>query len=219
MRGGPYAEALTALVLLQRVSPSAEVAQAAERIASLITADRRGPPFPVPRTVEALTEYYKLKRSQRHREAVFSLAEKMARRQVVRTRHFDFAGGFARPDLPPDTATTAATMCALASAYEVARMTARPTERFSVPVTKAARFIMNMQYRPENSFFLARAGEIRGAFRSSPEDLRVRLAPNAEAIRALILAASITAATVPAELPESPKNKVPVPIDTTDKTR
>ena len=204
-RGGPYAEALMALSLLQRVSPSREVGQAADRIADLLVAERRAPPFPVQRTVEALAAYYKVKRLDRYAQAVFSMAEKLAVRQMRNAPYPDFEGGFARPDLPPDISTTASTLCALASAYETARLTGRATEPFCAPVVEGARFIMNMQYRAENSFFLVRSEQCRGAFRGSPEDLRIRLAPNADAMRALILAATITAATVPVEPLDEPR--------------
>ena len=64
-----------------------------------------------------------------------------------------------------------------------------------------------MQYRPENSFYLPREETVRGALRTSPEDLRVRLDANAESLRALIQAASVTAVTFPNPVTEKDAEK------------
>ena len=64
---------------------------------------------------------------------------------------------------------------------------------------------MNMQNRPENGFFLRHREVFLGGFRKSPEDLSLRLGNIAEATRALISAAAVTAETVPPEALEEPR--------------
>ena len=199
VQGEAYAEALMALALLQQISPSRTTLGTVDRLAALVSAGSNAPPFPVPRTVEALAEYYKVKQSARQTAVILSLAEKMAKRQIKNSPYADYLGGFSKPDLPPDALTTAQTLCALSSAYQIAKVTGRPTEVYSDALMPGAMFLANLQFRRENSFFLPLRDWAEGAFRTSPEDLHVRLLENAETIRALVLAASITARTVAPE--------------------
>ena len=197
--GGPYAEALMALSLLQQISPSRTTRRAADRIAALVSAGGSAPPYPVPRTVEALAVYYNIRPSSRQAEIILSFADKLAQRQVKTSPYADYLGGFGKPDLSPDTLTTAQTMGALSAAYRIAQATGHPTETYSETILQGALFLVNSQFRHENSFFLPLRDWIEGGFRVSPENLEVRLLENAEAIRALMQAASITALTVPPE--------------------
>ena len=65
-------------------------------------------------------------------------------------------------------------------------MLQRPAARFPAPVRNAALFLMNMQYRPENTFYLVQRDLLLGAFRRSPENLGLHLGATAESVRALM---------------------------------
>ena len=205
VKGEPYAEALIALTLLQRVSPTKKTAEAAERLAARIgslpaSLPRIAPNVRAwPRTIEALAEYYKLTWTERYGRAALDLAERLVGHQgrPGKGDYPDYEGGFAQPDLPPDTILTAASACALAAAYDVGNLMREPVTRFSVGTRRAAAFLMNMQYRTENDFFLRHPELIHGALRRSPEDLSVHSPAVGEATRALILAATVTAETTP----------------------
>jgi len=214
VRGAPYAETLIALSMLQRISPTEKRRQAADRLADLIVsfpsdiqimADRRT----MARVTEALVEYYKLTRSDKHAETAFKIIEGLSTFQVgaEKVPYADWTGGFVESNFSPDTFTTAAGACALYSTYEMSLLMRRPTQAFSAPTRGAALFLMSMQYRPENTFFLSHPEVILGAFRRSPEDLSAHTADAAEAVRALIGAATVTAETVRLEPTEEKPEK------------
>jgi hypothetical protein len=210
VRGLPYAETLLALALLQRISPSPERAEVAAKIAGLLAdpppdLSMRDGLRDIARTVEALGEYYKLTRSDHHAEIALRLADEMVSRQEKESGEFpDYAGGFAEADMPPATGTTAAVTAALASAYELRLLMRRPTGDLPEPIHRAAVFLINMQYRRENSFFLPEDSPAHGAFREGPVSLNARLADTAEAVRALIGATIVTAENRPSTPPAAP---------------
>lgn len=202
-RGLPYAESLIALALLQRISPSPKRAAAADKIADILAE----PPADVlaretlresARSVEALVEYYKLTRSERHAEAALKLAETFSGMQASGEKFADYAGGFAEKDAAPATGTTSAITTAIASAYELKLLMRRPTDHCHETIHNAAVFLINMQYRRENSFFLPEKSPAHGAFRENPGNLSVRLGDLSDAIRALVGATVVTAETAPA---------------------
>ncbi len=203
-RGGSYAEALIALSLIERISPSRPVKRCADRIASLLISDRAVAPYIVPRTVEALGYYYRIAPRGEIADAAIRLASKMVQRQVLRTQFSDYIGGWSLPDLAPDTLQSADTLAAVCMAYQLARQRGSHTETLAGTVHRGCGFLLNMQYRSENSFFLARSTQIEGAFRTGPEDLRIRLAHHVAAANALMPAAVITAKTMPPKpIPET----------------
>ncbi len=207
VQGQPYGEALLALSLLQHISPSERVRETVNRLAKQMTTLRPGAPPTGPRTIEALATYYRLQRVERIGEVAVKLGKVLADQQLTeqKTPFPDCAGGFQEPDRPPDTYATALAVSAMTSAYEVGKLMDRPVAEFSAPVRSAARFLMNMQNRPENGFFLRHREVFLGGFRKSPEDLSLRLGNIAEATRALISAAAVTAETVPPEALEEPR--------------
>ena len=142
------------------------------------------------RVAAALAAHYKLSRNEKHAQAVLKIADALLGRQISaeKARFADYAGGFAEGTMPPDMLGAAAGACGLAAAYEAASMLQRPTAQFPAPVRNAALFLMNMQYRPENTFYLAQRDLLLGAFRRSPEDLGLHLGATAESVRALMAA-------------------------------
>ena len=203
IRSEVYAEVLLALSLLEQIAPTPSVGEAAERIVALLSEDRGMPPFPVARTGQAFAQYYVVHPLKENATRVIRLAGKLAERQIVESPWGDYDGGFARPDLAPDCLTTAEHMEAIAAGYEVARTLGQRRDDLAEAVRRGAWFLVNMQYRPVNSFYLPRQDAVRGAVRTSPEDLRVRLDANAVSLQALIRAASVTAVTFPQAIPDN----------------
>jgi len=207
VQGQPYAEALLALCLLQHISPSPRVRETIERLVGFMTTFRPDAPPAGPRTIEALAAYYRLRRVQRMGEVAMDLGRTLAGQQISddKAAFEDYRSGFQQPDLPPDTYTTALALNGMAAAYETGILLGQPVKEFSAPVRKAARFLMNLQNRRENTYYLRHPEVVLGAFRKSPEDLTLRLADVAEATRALVSAATVVAETVPPEpLTEGP---------------
>jgi hypothetical protein len=213
--GATYGETLTALDLLQKVSPTKERREAAARLADLLVT------FPpdvriltddvaMGRVAEALAAHYKVSRSDKHAQAVLRIAEALLGRQITAQKALfaDFAGGFEEGKITPDMQAAAAGTCGLAAAYEAASMLQRPAAPFAAPVRSAALFLMNMQYRPENAFYLAQRDLLLGAFRRSPEDLGLHLGATAESVKALMAAFEAVAENAaPGTGPKKPPEK------------
>jgi len=214
--GVTYAEVLTALDLLQRVSPTKERREAAALIADLLASF---PPdvrvltddIAMGRVAAALAAHYKVSRSERHAKAVLKIADVLMSRQVTaeKARFADYVGGFAEGGIiPPDMQAAAAGTCGLAAAYEAASMLQRPVAQYPAPVRSAALFLLNMQYRPENAFYLVQRDLLLGAFRRSPDDLGLHLGATAESVQALMAAFAVVAEnTAPEKGPEKPPEK------------
>jgi hypothetical protein len=207
-----YGEALTALDLLQRVSPTKERREAAARMADVLAtfpSDIRilTDDIAMGRVAEALAAHYRVSRNEKHARAVLKIADTLLGRQVAaeKARFADYAGGFAEGTVPPDTLSAAEGACGLAAAYEAASMLQKPVARFPAPVRNATLFLMNMQYRTENTFYLAQRELLRGAFRRSPEDLGLHLGATAESVRALMAAFAVVAENTPPE--KGPENQ------------
>ena len=198
--GATYAETLTALDLLERVSPTKERREAAALMADLLAS------FPsdvriltdniaMGRVAAALAAHYTLSRNERHAQAVLKIAEALMSRQFTAQKapFADYVGGFEEGLIPPDMQAAAAGACGLAAAYDAAGMFQRPTAQYPAPVRNAALFLMNMQYRPENTFYLAQRDLLLGAFRRDPDDLGLHLGATAESVQALMTAFAVVA--------------------------
>ncbi len=214
--GVTYAEALTALDLLQRVSPTKERREATALMADLLASF---PPdvriltdnIAMGRVAAALLAHYKVSRSENHAKAVLKIADALMGRQITAEKapFADYAGGFTEGLVPPDMLGAAAGACGLSAAYEAAGMLQRPAAQYPAPVRSAALFLMNMQYRPENSFYLVQRDLLLGAFRRSPQDLGLHLGATAESVQALMAAFAVVAENTapekgPATAPEKP---------------
>jgi len=210
-RGAIYADALIALTLMQRVSPTDRVGETARRLADTLAAEPddlqiRSDQRTLGRVAEALAEYYKVSRREVYADKALQLCEALQRTQTAPTgaAYPDCVGGFPDKGLAPYTFSSASAACGLAAAYEAALLSHRPREQFYEPMRAAATFLMNMQYRPENSFYLSRPPMAQGAFRRSPTDLNVYCGAAAEALRALMNATTVTVETGPLEPAEEP---------------
>ncbi len=216
--GATYAETLTALDLLERVSPTKERREAAALMADLLASF---PPdvriltdnIAMGRVAAALAAHYRMSRSERHAKAVLKIAEVLMSRQFTAEKapFADYVGGFEEGLIPPDMQAAAAGACGLAAAYEAAGMLQRPAAPYPAPVRNAALFLMNMQYRPENTFYLAQRDLLLGAFRRSPDDLGLHLGATAESVQALMTASAVVAENTPREKDSATPPEKPAP--------
>jgi len=202
VQGQPYADVLMALCLLEQTSPNQRVRRAIERLVGQMTSFRSSAPPAGPRTIEALAEAYKVTPGKRLGDIVYELGGLLTQTQITPDKADlpDAIGGFAEPGMIPQTDATAMATTALAVAYQMGWVVGKDPERFRQPVERAAGFLLNMQFREANSFYLSRHEVILGGFRKRADDLTLELGPGAEAIRALIAAATVLSET-PATTP------------------
>jgi len=199
VKGEPYAEVLLALCMLQQVSPRERVGEKIGRMLRLMTSFRANSPPIGPRTIEALTEAYKLKKDRRLGEVIVQLGKALAGTQLQEKELQCplFRGGFKDPRVTPQTSTVAQAVSGLAAAYEAARLLRLAPDAYRKATHDGAWFLLNMQYWKGNVFYLRHHRLILGAFRKGAGDLTLEVGETAEAMRALLGAATMIAELVP----------------------
>ena len=199
VKGEPYAEVLLALCMLQQVSPREHVGDKIDRMLRLMISFRANSPPIGPRTIEALTKAYKLKKDQRIGEIILQLGKALGGTQLneSKVRSPLFRGGFRDPQVTPQTSTAAQAVSGLTAAYEIARLLRLPPDAYRKATHDGAWFLVNMQYWQGNLFYLRHHRLIMGAFRKGAGDLTLEVGETAEAMRALLGAATMIAELVP----------------------
>jgi hypothetical protein len=213
LRGVPHAEALAALTLLLRISPGDKAQAAAERIADVIsvvpefktlkTKDGKAPADMDPgrfvlthsdartmaRVLEALADFDRQSRKEKHLPAVRDLAVQLMNSQAGAGRGLsaESVGGVPEgKDIPADTQTTGTYLAAIAAAYDFSMANRRQEEPLAMAARRAALYLANMQYRPESLLRLPRPEVLLGAFRRAPDDMTVQTFVTVECVRGLI---------------------------------
>ena len=196
MQGEPYAEALVALCMLERISPNSDVRAALLRLLKLMSSFRSSAPPYGPRTIEAFAEAYALLKDPKLAAIAFELGALLVKAQVGpdQARYPDSLGAFREPDTDPQTFTTAQAVRAVAAAYQAGLVARRSADDFKEPVRMGANFLINMQFRRDNSFCFSHHEVIMGGFRKGANDLTLNLGATAESISALMSASGALAA-------------------------
>jgi len=183
--------ALLALVECCRLEPSAAIADA------LALA------FPYYREVFARTQALgmapwgaqafgrlaELMRRQEYAEFVFELSDQVCARQLRPQNHAaaELWGAFADEQLAPG-ASTAAFVAGLADAAELARTRGdtQRFERYREACRWGARFILQLQFRPEECYYVRSLPDVVGGLRASPTNVRIHLNSCQHALLALM---------------------------------
>lgn len=200
-QGPPYAEVLMGLCMLEGIAPRERVRKKIGDLIELMTSFRSAAPPAGPRTIEAIAQTYALTRDPELAEAAVALGNMIVELQVNRDElpAPDYLGAFSEPNLAPQTFTAAQAMSGMARAYQMARIRKEPGRQFSEPVRDAAQFLITMQFRPDNVYYLRHPEVLLGGFRKGVEDLTLQAGPTAESVRALLSAAAVTAETIAPE--------------------
>lgn len=223
LRGEPHAEALAALMLLQRVSPAEKTQAAAGRIADVLSVipefrtlkakDGKMPENTEPgrfvlthsdhrtmsRVLEALADFDRQTRSEKHLPAIRDLVALLMNAQIAAARGqpTGSVGGVEETkDSPPETQTTGAYLSAVCAAYDYSMANRRQEQPLAGAALRAAVFLINMQHRSETMLRVARPEALAGAFRRAPDDVSVQTVVTAEAVRGLIRCVPVIAENV-----------------------
>jgi hypothetical protein len=200
IHGAPYAEAIIALCMLERISPREDVRATIRRLIDHATAFRPSTPPAVPRTTEALGQAYLVTRDPKLGEKAFGLGLFCLQAQLgeAQAEAPDEVGGFIERDMRPQAFSAARAISAMAAAYhlgdELEIEEGKGPDFFPVPMSLAARFLMNMQFRRENTFYLRDPEIVLGGFRKGTNDLTMEVKTTAGAVDALLRASLIIAA-------------------------
>jgi len=148
-------------------------------------------------TVQGLAELYYLDPDPRYAETCFAMADLLLAEQwgnpVYKNPPYrDYLGGFSS-SRPPRTLTAAKNIQALVAAHWLAyRLAKNPNatvhkdpQPYSDAVVMATLYLLQNQYRRDNTYYLNLTEDARGAFRSSLVDPMILLNANEHAILAL----------------------------------
>jgi hypothetical protein len=184
-------EALTALARYYKLNPNAEWLHAAR-----VAANRQIARWNKSKnklfnswTATGLADLYEIDPEPRYAEACFAMADSLLPKQWGGAERPnppfpDYVGGFAGTS-PPRTLTAAADLQALLAAHWLAYKLGRDPKPYADGVMAAAYFLLQNQYRRDNSYYVNRPEETRGAFRGGLVDPLIRLEYNQHAIVAL----------------------------------
>ncbi|MFQ5414106.1 MAG: hypothetical protein ACE5E6_06570 [Phycisphaerae bacterium] len=185
-------EALLALAAHYDHTPSAEVLEAFDRAIAFYRTLFRDDPSPafVPWQVQAYAHMAHQTRRRDYVDYVFELTDSLADKQITPADSPwpDMYGGIASYQPGRAGVSTASYLEAFADALRLARSvgdTAR-AERYETVVRRAARFVMQLQVRPEEAYFIRSPQDAVGGIRTAPALNLLRIDHCQHALVALI---------------------------------
>ena len=167
-------EALLALAAHYSRQPSARVLDAFDRAVDFYRDYFRGAPSPafVPWQVQAYARIAKYTKREDYAEYVFELSDWLAAKQLSRAncRWRDMWGGIAAYSDGRAGVATAAYLEGFADALALARSVGDVTraKHYERVVREAARFVMQLQVRPAEAYFIRSPQDAIGGIRTSP---------------------------------------------------
>ncbi len=167
-------EALLAMAVDYEIEPSARVLDAFDRAIDFYRGyfrDRPSPAF-VPWQVQAYSRMARLSKRRDYVDYVFELTDWLAEKQLVESncRWPEMWGGIASYQAGRAGVATAAYLEGFADALVLARSVgdAERARRYESLVRRAARFVMQLQIRPEEAYFIRSPIDAVGGIRSTP---------------------------------------------------
>lgn len=174
-------QAVLALVRCYELDPSQELLDAIDRAFPIYQDryERVGSPAMIPWHMQAYSRMARLTKQSKYRDFAFRMADQVCEHQITST-HRDatmLVGAIAAPGVLPANAATAAMLSGLVEAARLAKETgdAQRFERYSHACRLAARFVMQLQIRKEECFFVRSLPDTVDGVRTSPMDWRIRL--------------------------------------------
>lgn len=157
-------------------------------------------------TIQALAELYEADPKPTYAEACFAMADLLLKDQWgnpqknKRVPFPDYYGGFDNSS-PPRTYTTAMRIEALLAAHRLAYLVEKDPTPYANAILSATRFLLQNQYRRDNTYYVKLPDEVRGAFRGGLIDPEIRMEYCHHAIVALTGAYDIAYMRETGEIP------------------
>lgn len=185
-------EALYALAKYFKVNPNVEWLLAARRAAEWQIQQFELDGIADPWAVQGLVELYDIDPNPRYAEACLKMANGLLEKQYGSHRYKrdpypDYRGGFAT-SRPPRTITTARRIEGLIAGHWLAYRLGKDTRPYAEAVMRGTHFLLQNQYRRDNTYYVNLPEETRGAFRNSPIDPVIEINTQQHAISALVAA-------------------------------
>ncbi|MEW6358758.1 MAG: hypothetical protein AB1696_20655 [Planctomycetota bacterium] len=140
----------------------------------------------------SLEELYRVTKEERYAAACRSMADSILKKQhkPEDVPDPDYVGGFNHTN-PPETCSAATRMEGLVAAWNLANKMGAPNDEYRKALALAAKFILQQQFRPDNSYMANPALSFMGGFHAGPTDFELRIDYAQHAICALIGAGGI----------------------------
>ncbi len=173
--------AVLALVRCYELNPSQEMLDAID-LAFPVYQDRYervGSPAMIPWHMQAYARMARMTKQSKYRDFVFRMADQVCDHQITSTDRDAkmLTGAIAAPGILPANAATAAMLSGLVDAARLAKETndSKRFERYSNACRLAARFVLQLQVRKEECFFVRSLPDTVDGIRNSPMDWRIRI--------------------------------------------
>ncbi len=183
-------ESLLALVRYYQINPNIEWLHAARTAAEQQIEQFKKSGAVNFWTIQGLAELYQIDPEPLYADNCFAMADDLLKHQWgnplknKKVYYADYQGGFDNTR-PPRTLPAAVRLEALLAAYRLAYQMERDYTKYGDAIMSATFFLLQNQYRRDNSYYLRVPEEARGAFRAGLIDPRVRMDYCAHAISAL----------------------------------
>jgi hypothetical protein len=183
---------MLALLQYHKLNPDNKWLEIVEKSAELQIARFQKEDFSDQWVMMALEELDRTTKNPRYSAACFSMADSIVKKQhkVGDVPDPDYVGGFNGVH-PPETCPAATRLEGLVAAWNLADRIGTPNEAYSDAIRLAAKFIMQQQFRPVNSYTCNPMVPYAGAFHASPTDFELRIDYAQHAICALIGASQV----------------------------
>ncbi|GJM24646.1 MAG: hypothetical protein DHS20C16_10610 [Phycisphaerae bacterium] len=174
-------QAVLALVRCYELNPSQKLLDAIDRAFPVYQDryERVGSPAMIPWHMQAYSQMARLTKQGKYRDFAFRMADQVCDHQITSTNRDAkmLVGAIAAPGILPANAATAAMLSGLVEAAQLAKETgdSQRFERYRNACRLAVRFVMQLQIRKEECFFVRSLPDTVNGVRTSPMDWRIRL--------------------------------------------
>ncbi len=174
-------QAVLALVRCYELNPTQELLDAIDKAFPYYRSryEQVGAPAMIPWHMQAYATMAQLTKQSKYSDFVFRMADQVCDHQIVSNDRDAkmLVGAIAAPGILPANAATAAFLSGLADAAQLAKETgdSQRFERYSKACRLAVRFVIQLQIRKEECFFVRSLIDSVDGIRTSPMDWRIRI--------------------------------------------
>jgi hypothetical protein len=182
-------EAFFALTRYYKANANVEWLLAARHAAERLIAQYRRDGRVDPWTLQGMVELYDIDPNPEYAEIAFAMASELLGKQYgdptyKRPPYPDYHGGF-NTSRPPRTLTAARRVEALLAVHWLAYRLGKDTKPYTDAIMRGTHFLLQNQYRRDNTYYVNLPEATRGAFRGGLIDPAIRVDFNQHAIIAL----------------------------------
>lgn len=188
-------EAVYALLQYHKLNPNKKWLEVAEKAMDVQIARFQREDFPDQWVMMALQELSQITKKPEYSKACLGMADSILAKQHKPgdVPDPDYIGGFNHTN-PPETCSAATRIEGLVAAWRLSEKAGSTGKGYADAIHLAAKFLMQQQFRPVNSYMANPTVPFAGGFHASPTNFELRIDYAQHAISALIGAAEVARA-------------------------